>query len=284
MTGDAGTPHREPKDPHYLPHLTWPEVKQRLAEHDLVILPFGALEQHGPALPLGTDTIDAVAVAREAARRVKALCAPVLWPGLSAHHMGFPGTITLTEDTFSRVVMEAAACLAQHGARRILLTNGHGGNEATLSYLAHRITQETPAAAMLFGIAEIRKVYLTDDNIDKIDVHAGVAETAVVMYEQPDLVRREQLQQPEVRLAPWRMRLLDRVRSDRSLLRFVLQKLPPLHEASSNGCLTLLDPHTATEEGGRRLFEGFVGEMVAFIKAWEAATQDGAGRRQPSGT
>lgn len=267
--------YHEPKDPHYLPHLTWPEVKQRLADNDLVIIPFGALEQHGPALPIGTDTLDAVAVAREAARRVNALCAPVLWPGLSAHHMGFPGTITLTEETFCRVAMEAAGCLAQHGARRILLTNGHGGNEATLGYLAHRITQETAAAAMLFGIAEIRKVYLTDENIDKLDVHAGVAETAVVMYEQPELVRREKLEKPVLRLAPWRTRLLDRVRADRGLLRFVMQKLPPLQEMTSNGCLTLLDPAAATEEGGRRLFEGFVGEMVAFIRAWQAATQGG---------
>jgi creatinine amidohydrolase len=267
--------YHEPKDPHYLPHLTWPEVRQRLADNDLVIIPFGALEQHGPALPIGTDTLDAVAVAREAARRVNALCAPVLWPGLSGHHMGFPGTITLTEETFCRVAMEAAGCLAQHGARRILLTNGHGGNEATLGYLAHRITQETAAAAMLFGITEIRKVYLTDENIDKLDVHAGVAETAVVMYEQPELVRREKLEKPVLRLAPWRTRLLDRVRADRGLLRFVMQKLPPLQEMTSNGCLTLLDPAAATEEGGRRLFEGFVGEMVAFIRAWQAATQGG---------
>lgn len=266
--------HHETKDPHYLPHLTWPEVRQRLAENDLVIMPFGALEQHGPALPIGTDTLDAIAVAREAAKQTNALCAPTLWPGLSPHHMGFPGTITLTEETFRRVVTEAAGCLARHGARRILLTNGHGGNEATLSYLAHSITQDTPAAAMLFGIAEIRKVYLTDDNIDKLDVHAGVAETAVVMYEQPALVRRDHLQKPVVQLAPWRERLLGRVREDRSLLRYAMQQLPPFHEVSSNGCLTLLDPAAATEDGGRRLFDGFVREMVAFIRAWQAATHD----------
>ena len=275
VSAEGRAVYHEAKDPHYLPHLAWPEVRQRLAENDLVIVPFGALEQHGPGLPIGTDTLDAVAVAREAARRVNALCAPVLWPGLSAHHMGFPGTITLTEETFCRVVMEAAGCLAQHGARRILLSNGHGGNEATLNYLAHRITQETPAVAMLFGIAEVRRVYLTDENIDKLDVHAGVAETAVVMYEQPELVRRDQLQKPVVRLAPWRERLLGRVRGERELLRFVLQKLPPLHEVSSNGCLTLLDPAAATEDGGRRLFEGFVGEMVAFIQAWRSATTNG---------
>jgi creatinine amidohydrolase len=146
---------REPKDEHYLPHLTWPEVRAHLARSTTVILPFGALEQHGPALPLGTDTFGAIAVARAAARESGALCAPTVFPGLSAHHMTFPGTITFSEETFSGVVMDTASSLARHGFRRFVLANHHDGNEATLSYPAYRITKETPASALVFGIAEL---------------------------------------------------------------------------------------------------------------------------------
>ncbi len=95
----------EAKDPHYLPHLTWPEVAGLLRTTDTAILPFGAIEQHGPALPMGTDTLGVIAVSRAAARETGALCAPILFPALSAHHMHFPGTITLSEETFCRVVM-----------------------------------------------------------------------------------------------------------------------------------------------------------------------------------
>jgi creatinine amidohydrolase len=262
---------QEPKDPHYLPHLTWPEVKEHLAGSTTIILPFGALEQHGPALPLGTDTLGAVAVARAAARETGALCAPVVFPGLSSHHMAFPGTITFSEATFQGIVMDAAASLAAHGFRRILLSNGHGGNESTLTYLAYRITKETPAAAMVFGIAELRKIYLTAE-IDRLDIHAGIGETSSMLFQQPALVRREHIEKPVMRLDPWRERLLGQVREDPSLLRYVTLRLPPVHEISSNGCITYGDPTRGSEARGRELFEAFVAAMAAFIRTWEGVT------------
>ena len=271
----------EVKDPNYLPHLTWPEVKALLETTDTVILPFGSIEQHGPALPEGTDTLGVIAVSRAAARASGTLCAPVLFPALSAHHMQFPGTITLSEDTFCRVVLESAASLARHGFRRILLANGHGGNEATLAYLAHRITRETDAAAQLFGIGELRKIYLTA-HIDKLDIHAGIGETSSMLYQQPDLVRRDDIEQPRMTLDGWREALLTKVRDDPSLLRYVTLKLPATHLVSSNGCITYGDPAQGTAERGKELFDAYVAAMVAFIKGWQSATskpvQQGAAR------
>jgi creatinine amidohydrolase len=261
----------EAKDPYYLPHLTSPEVGELLRTTDTVILPFGAIEQHGPALPMGTDTLGVIAVSREAARRAGVLCAPILFPGLSSHHMRFPGTISLSEETFSRVVMDAAASLAAHGFRRIVLANGHGGNEATLTYLAYRITRETAASAMVFGIAELRKIYLTA-NIDKLDIHAGIGETSSMLYQQPALVRAERLERPRMTLDPWRERLLTQVRDDPALLRYVTLKLPPVHEISSNGCITYGDPAGGTAARGKELFDAFVEALVAFIRAWQSAT------------
>lgn len=262
----------EARDPYYLPHLTSPEVGQLLRTTDTVILPFGAIEQHGPALPVGTDTLGVIAVAREAARRARVLCAPLLFPALSSHHMQFPGTITLTEDTFSRVVMEAAGSLAAHGFRRIVLANGHGGNEATLAYLAYRITRETPASAMVFGIAELRKIYLTA-NIDKLDIHAGIGETSSMLFQQPELVHADRLERPRMTLDAWRERLLTQVRGDPALLRYVTLKLPPVHEISSNGCITYGDPADGTVERGKQLFDAYVEAMVEFIRAWQEATR-----------
>lgn len=264
----------EAKDAHYLPHLTWPEVDALRRRTDVAILPFGAIEQHGPALPIGTDTLGVIAVARAAAGKVDALCAPLLFPGLSSHHMAFPGTITLSEETFARVVMDAASSLARHGFRRILLANGHGGNEAALAYLAYRITRETEAASLLFGIAELRKIYLTAE-IDKLDIHAGIGETSSMLYQQPQLVRDDRLQQPTMLLDPWREALLRRVRDEPSLLRYITLGLPPVHEISSNGCITYGDPHRASAARGQELFEAYVAAMAEFIEAWRSATGSG---------
>ncbi len=262
----------ETKDAYYLPHLTWPEVDALRRRTDTAVLPFGAIEQHGPALPMGTDTLGVIAVARAAAREAQVLCAPILFPALSAHHMHFPGTITLSEDTFCRVVMDAAGSLIQHGFRRILLANGHGGNEATLAYLAHRISRETRGSALVFGIAELRKIYLTAE-IDKLDIHAGIGETSSMLYQQPHLVRSDHIEQPTMTLDRWREALLARVREDPSLLRYITLGLPPVHEISSNGCITFGDPHRASVARGKELFDAYVRAMVAFIRAWQEATE-----------
>ncbi|HLW47735.1 MAG TPA: creatininase family protein [bacterium] len=261
----------EIRDSYYLPHLTSPEVAALLRTTDTVILPFGAIEQHGPALPVGTDTLGVIAVSREAARRARVLCAPIVFPGLSSHHMRFPGTITLSEETFCRIVMDAAASLAAHGFRRILLANGHGGNEATLTYLASRITRETAASAMVFGIVELRKIYLAA-NIDKLDIHAGIGETSSMFYQQPDLVHTDRLERPRMALDPWRERLLTQVRENPALLRYITLQLPPVHEISSNGCITYGDPADGTPERGKELFDAYVEAMVDFIRIWQAAT------------
>ena len=270
----------EIKDAYYLPHLTWPEVDELRQRTDTAILPFGAIEQHGPALPIGTDTLGVIAVSRAAAREAQVLCAPVLFPGLSAHHMHFPGTITLTEDTFCRVVMEAATSLIAHGFRRILLANGHGGNEATLTYLAHRITRETGGTALVFGITELRKIYLTAE-IDKLDIHAGIGETSSMLYQQPQLVRSDRIQQPQMTLDAWREALLKRVRDDPALLRYITLGLPPVHLISSNGCITYGDPHKGSAARGKELFDAYVAAMVAFIRAWHTATGPAPGASAP---
>jgi creatinine amidohydrolase/Fe(II)-dependent formamide hydrolase-like protein len=124
---------------------------------------------------------------------------------------------------------------------------------------------------MLFGIAELRKIYLTAE-IDKLDIHAGIGETSSMLYQQPALVRKDRIQKPVMTLDPWRERLLAQVRGDPSLLRFVTQKLPEVHAISSNGCITYGDPARGSSERGKELFDAFVAALAAFIRAWESAT------------
>src|SRR5215475_13436160 len=139
---------REEKIKNYLPHMTWPEVQDLLSRTDMVIIPVASLEEHGPQTPIGTDYLNGVEEAKLIAQKTDVLVAPVLLPGISPYHMGFPGTITISHDTAQRVYFEAVESLIHHGFRRILFMNAHTGNQYLTAYVADRINQETSAIAL----------------------------------------------------------------------------------------------------------------------------------------
>ncbi len=263
------------KDPWFLPDMTWEDVKDALEQTDLALIPVGAIEQHGPHLPLGTDYFGAFDLARSAAPQVKGVVAPVLYAGVSDHHLGFPGTLSLSQETFVTVLLETAECLTHHGFRRIVLVNGHGGNESAMGYAAHLITKRTEAVAMLFGIAELRKIYLTE-NIDKLDIHAGIGETSGMLAARPHLVKMDRARRPNLNLKGGQKKFLGEVRARPELLSFITMDLPPTDKLSDTGAITLLDPADATAELGERNRSRFTQALVRFIELWsERVDADG---------
>ena len=107
----------------YFWELTQPEIAQQLRSHPLVIFPAGSIEQHGTHLPTGTDTFAAQFVSHEVAERMDGLVLPGTGLGVTPMHMPFEGTITLTPDTFMRVVTETCVSTAEHGARKLMIVN-----------------------------------------------------------------------------------------------------------------------------------------------------------------
>jgi creatinine amidohydrolase len=113
----------------YLDRMTWPEVKAEMENGcNTVIVCFGSHEQHGPHLPLGTDAFFGDSIGEGLAKRFDAFLAPVFRVGCSQHHMGFPGTITLSSETFQKLVFDTTQSLSLHGFEKILLIPTHGGN------------------------------------------------------------------------------------------------------------------------------------------------------------
>ena len=108
--------------------MSWREIEEAIAGgKTTAILAVASIEQHGPHLPTGTDTYLGCALAEGIARELgNALVAPVMRPGLSEHHLDFPGTVTLTQETFMRVLQEHCTCLARHGFQDIVLISSHG--------------------------------------------------------------------------------------------------------------------------------------------------------------
>jgi len=124
-----------------LAKMTWQEVEERLKECDIALVPLGSTEQHGPALPLSTDHYIATQFVHRVAEMVyddhKVVVTPTITFGFSPHHMEFKGTITLSEITLSSMIADICHSLAQHGFRKIVIVNGHGGNETAISNALH---------------------------------------------------------------------------------------------------------------------------------------------------
>lgn len=173
-----------------------------LAPHRLAVLPTASIEQHGPHLPVGTDTFLCEAVVTGAAQRAASeiVVAPTLRYGDSAHHFPFPGVITLSSASYAAAVGELCDSLWRSGFRRLAVINGHGGNdpgnEIAARDLVHRGEREvTIAAAAYWDIARPALVAETDLPSALIPGHAGRFETALMLVVRPELVDETALAQ-----------------------------------------------------------------------------------------
>lgn len=177
------------------------QLRAQAAEDAVIILPVAALEQHGPHLPVETDTTLGDAVALRTARRMAeggtpALVLPCVWSGISDHHMSFGGTITLTLDTFRAVVADICRAVAAHGFQRIVLLNAHGGNESALRVITGELTPELelPIVQLTYwhaAAAEIRSILEAQTAL----LHACEAETSMMLALRPDLVATDRFPQ-----------------------------------------------------------------------------------------
>ena len=179
--------------------LTGPEIRAIAARPEaLAVLPIGSLEQHGPHLPVITDTASASAAAIRAARLVAdempVLFLPGLWTGMSEHHLPFGGTISLNFNELRGVLSGVVRSLRAIGFARLLIVNGHGGNVEPLAVAARELAHD-------YGLPVIACTpwYLTRDRVPEIaetaetPAHACEGETSVMMAVAPDLVRIDRL-------------------------------------------------------------------------------------------
>ena len=173
--------------------LTFPEVSARLKESSILCLPIGAIEQHGPHLPLDTDVI----VAEELTRRIIARWGeafdlwqlPTVSVSLSREHDWAPGTLSLTIQTFVALLRELARDIARaFPARNLAIINGHGGNRGVLDNLLHELHGDFGLNACVLHPFDLSKAKLAASGLD---VHGGRSETSVMLALRPQCVRRD---------------------------------------------------------------------------------------------
>ncbi len=280
LAGQTNPLWHEEKLKNYLPHMTWPEVQDLLTRTDMVIIPVGALEQHGLQGPMGTDFFNGTERALLVAQRTDVLVAPILLPGNSPYHMAFPGTITLSGETLERVYFEAAQSLIRHGFRRFLLLNSHGGNQAITRFIIDRINQETAGIAVELGEAAAPFQKRTSSGSAKVfDRHAGVGETSESLYLTPTIVNLQAAVPAKLTMPEHLEKMVPEViAGDPTATRVFLAeglkaedtgKHTSTREMTNTGVWSTRDPKEATAERGRTNTEAFVNAAVQFIERWK---------------
>lgn len=277
---------QEGKVKNYLPHMTSPEVADLLKRTDMVILPIGALEQHGLQGPIGTDVLAVIERGKLIAQKTDVLVAPILLPGNSPYHMAFPGTITLPAETIQLVYFQAAQSLIAHGFKRFLVLNGHAGNAATVQFLVGRINQETAGIAVdLDDAAQPFRTGAARQGPPAFDRHAGVSETSRSLYLMPNLVNMRVARTAPLTLRPHLEKILpDVVAGDATATRVFLAeslkaastgKGTSTKDMTDTGVWSALDVATATAERGGVETEASVNAAVAFIERWKQLRPNG---------
>ncbi len=169
------------------------ELRALANENAVVILPIASIEQHGPHLPVMTDTRLGQEVAHRAARLSygtrPVVVTPAVWSGLSEHHMPFGGTLILSHDTFRRVVRDLIDSITRHGFRDILISNSHGGNIIAMQQILDELSPLSEATLVATTYVTEAGENLSQHLEDQPGVmHAGEAETSMMMVCEPELV------------------------------------------------------------------------------------------------
>ena len=172
----------------HLADVAWTDVGD--ADADLALLPVGSTEQHGPHAPLGTDTLDAEAVADATAERYDdpVAVAPAIPVGIAEEHRRFAGTLWTSEDTFRSYVRDVVGSLAAHGWDRVAVVNGHGGNIAALREVTARIVRHDDAYAVPFTWFDEVGEHSSEMG------HAGPLETSLLRHANPETVHEDRLE------------------------------------------------------------------------------------------
>jgi len=242
-----------------LGEMTRAEAKQRFESKTVFLIPVGSLEQHGDHLPLDTDAFDANYLCVEAAKRCKEPKPVVLPPinyGVSLHHMHYKGTVSIQPETLILLITDVCRCLVKHGAKKIVIVNGHGGNTYALCCALQKLSYEFEDVLFVLENGRLaestRKRLFPDGN----DVHAGEYETSTSLYNRPSLVNLKEAKQGRLFFPS---KYLAFSATDRAYY------FPFMDVVSSNGVLG--NPEKASREKGEEMWEAMINGLTNLIES-----------------
>ena len=260
---------------HCLLDLAPPDIQWFLDRSDIVLVPIGSCEQHGAHLPLGTDTITALEVARRAAEKADVPYAPPFWAGYSPQHMreteAAVGTITFRAGTLLEAWYDICRSLIHHGWNKLVFVNGHGSNTKIIDPLLRRVRYETGAFVALYKPYAERYMGMVGDLLENPPDetpgwHASELETSQVLAHDGTLVRMERAAEDRAQAPPWLPGTFLKADGapDVEFQGYQYFVFPMDHgEFSRTGVIG--NPFRATAEKGEQALERFADHLVAAI-------------------
>jgi creatinine amidohydrolase len=247
--------------------LTWPEINDAVALRKVCIVPCGAVEQHGPHLPLDVDLVCPGGIANGAGEAMpdKILVLPTIAYGYTGHVMDFPGTINTHWETFIKQVLDVTKSLAYHGFKKIVLLNGHGSNMPNLDLAARRTNLETDAECVLaawWNLLTVDKSFLPSWRESRFPggcAHACELETSLYLYLDEANVRKDKIKNGTIKF-----------NADDSPFNWVdLFAAGPATLISWTSSYSetgvLGEPELATKEKGERAYKEAVKQLCRFV-------------------
>ena len=252
--GKEGISSKKGKGKKILWQEMWRHELEEARKHDpVVIVPVGSIEQHGPHCPLEVDIVTPYEVAKKVAEEIDdfpVLVAPPVWWGLAHYNQGFIGTITLQLETQIDLLSDICRSIYASGFRRIILLNGHGGNQAPIIAIATKISEENifvaPITYWNLVPEELHEIAEDDVSIG----HGGELETSLMLYLRPHLVDWERKEDEPMGARP---------------------KLfgPERRQETRSGVMGMAS--LATAEKGERLFKAVAAELATLVRDYHGA-------------
>jgi creatinine amidohydrolase len=239
-------------------HLTAEDLRAKATADAIVILPIASMEQHGPHLPVGVDTILCEAVCKagaEQAAEINTVVAPTLWCGMAEHHMAFGGTFTFDIPTYRAVILAFLKSLERHGFSRVVIVNGHGGNIAAMAAFLPDFARETGLkinATTYFELAQPHMLPFMEDQTSVM--HACEVETSMIMAIAPETVKLDRLPEAQGMLGT----------DPRQLLRPTLARYRPFKAMTATGVIG--DARRASAEKGRKFLAASAEALAGVLR------------------
>ncbi len=256
----------DPANSHRLAERSWRDVESYIeTRHSpTIVVPIGSVEQHGPHLPLGVDMMQAETIATGIAERADVLVAETIPYGDANHHLAFPGTVSLSTETTTAVLVDVYESLLGHGFENVITVNGHRiGNLTAIDTATKRVAADHPGAffgtidPLRFGV-EIHTELRDGDPED--GMHGGEFETSFMQFHYGELVREGEFE-PETSETFSRFQSNDLVSNGDRVL------TPSTGHDPADGHLGHVgDPTKASPEKGKALYERLLEDAVTFLE------------------
>jgi creatinine amidohydrolase len=260
------------KETYAMEEMAYPDVQEILKKTDVVLIPIGSHEKHGPHIPLATDSIATIETTRRAAWKAKVPYAPMIPVGYSPHHMGTVndgiGTITFTGETLRRVMYEIGRSLIFHGFNKLIYTSQHASNAKVVDEVLRRLRYETGCFVAWYMTPTERKTEVIRDILEeKIAWHSGEMETAQCLAHDESCVHMERAKKHTAHAPKW---LGPEFAKTDGVPTVIFQGseniwIPMEHHEYANEAV-IGDPFLATKEKGESIFERASQNLSDFVE------------------